>query len=389
VFALISALPAVLSGLRARIRTLLSDLQPRVQTLLRAARSVSAESALHRLASAFRSLRSASPESARRSLESALHSMRSVTAKSLARDAQRLARRPSRLTLGVTAGTVLAIAAIAAAVSSGSAPAAALSDTASHAAPVAAGPVGHAPATGQAPAAGFTPAAGDAPAGHAPAGHAAAGHAAAGHAPARHAAAGHAAAGHAPARHAAWGHAPKGHVPAGRTSPGHAPAGHARTGHAVSHAAAAPAKPYSIYDSVTPSAIPSSQKSVATYATGPFAASASQVAGKKVTWIDTHGYDYKASALDIEPGDATPSVAASWAWHRLHAHPHAIARLYTMISEWPAVKSAVASFPAQMRDRIHYWIADPTGTPHLVPGSDATQWYWGSNYDITTASPGF
>jgi hypothetical protein len=153
--------------------------------------------------------------------------------------------------------------------------------------------------------------------------------------------------------------------------------------------AAEPTKPTTIYDSVTPSAIPSAQKSVATYATGPFAASRSQVAGKKVMWIDTQGHDYKASVLDIEPGDATPSVAATWAWHRLKANPDAIARLYTMRSEWSAVKSAVASFPAQMRDRIHYWIADPTGTPHLVPGSDATQWYWGHSYDITTAAPGF
>jgi len=145
-----------------------------------------------------------------------------------------------------------------------------------------------------------------------------------------------------------------------------------------------------IYDSVIPSAIPAAQQAVATYATGPFAASASQVTGRKsVLWIDTRGYDYKASALDVEPGDATPSVAASWAWHRLKANPHGVARIYTMINEWPAVKSAVASFPTQMRSRIHWWIANPTGTPHLVPGSDATQWYWGSHYDITTAAPGF
>ena len=365
-FALLSALPAVLATLK-----------PRAQALLRAARSVSAESALQRLASAFRSLRSVSPESARRSLESAAASLRSVTVQSLSRDAQRLARRPSRLTLGVTAGAVLAIAAIAAGVSGGSAPAAALSDTAGHAVPVAAGPVGHAPATGQAPGLGGSPGAGFGPVGHAPAAHAPAAHAPVTHA--RHV-------GHAPAGHVVGhaGHAPRGHVHA-------ALRGHVARSHAGRHwhAAAAPAKPYSIYDSVVPTAIPSSQKAVATYATGPFAASESELTGRSVMWIDTQGHDYKASVLDIEPGDATPSVAASWAWHRLKSNPHAIARLYTMISEWPAVKSAVASFPAQMRERIHWWIANPTGTPHLVPGSDATQWYWGSHYDITTAAPGF
>jgi hypothetical protein len=110
---------------------------------------------------------------------------------------------------------------------------------------------------------------------------------------------------------------------------------------------------------------------------------------KSVLWISVTGGDYDASVIDVEPGNASPAAAANWAWHRLSANPHAIARIYTMISEWQAVKSAIASFPAQMQSRIRWWIADPTGTPHLVPGSDATQWYWGSTYDITTAAPGF
>jgi hypothetical protein len=42
-----------------------------------------------------------------------------------------------------------------------------------------------------------------------------------------------------------------------------------------------------------------------------------------------------------------------------------------------------------MRARIRWWIADPTGTPHIVPGSNATQWYWGTGYDESTALPGF
>jgi hypothetical protein len=386
---LVSAVPGLLKTLAPRLRALLSALAPRMESLLRATRSVSVESLLRRLASGSRSAASVSPESARRSVESGLHSLRSVTARSLARDAQRLARRPSRLTLGVTAGAVVAIAAIAAGVSSGSAPAVALSDAAGHGQAVAAGPVGHAPATDQGSSA-STPATGVGSAGDAPSGHAAASHAPSGHAAARHAAK-HAPAGHAKAAHVTVRHAKAAHVAVRHAKAAHVTVRHARTNHTgrVSHAAAAPAKPTTIYDSVIPSAIPSSQKSVASYATGPFAAQASQVAGKKVVWIDTRGYDYKASALDVEPGDATPSVAASWAWHRLKAHPDAIARLYTMQSEWPALKSAVSKFPAQMQHRIHWWIADPTGTPHMVPGADATQWYWGSHYDITTAAPGF
>jgi len=82
---------------------------------------------------------------------------------------------------------------------------------------------------------------------------------------------------------------------------------------------------------------------------------------------------------------ATPSIAASWVQHRLTASPDALAIIYAMQSEWPAVQSAVASLTAQMRSYIRWWIADPTGYPHVVPGSDATRWYWGSSYDISAA----
>jgi len=154
-------------------------------------------------------------------------------------------------------------------------------------------------------------------------------------------------------------------------------------------APAKPAGPYRFYDSVTPSAFPP-HSIVATYATGSYTVSPSQVAGQKsVIWIDVTGYDYNASALDVEPSDATPTLAASWAEHRLQAHPTELARIYTMLSEWPAVKAAVAKLPAKMRSHVRYWIADPTGYPHLVPGSSATQWYWGTGYDISTATARF
>jgi hypothetical protein len=151
-----------------------------------------------------------------------------------------------------------------------------------------------------------------------------------------------------------------------------------------------PPEPYLIYDSVTPSAIPADHPMVATYADGPHPTPASQVAGRdSVLWIDIDASDPQAGALDIEPGCAEPSQAAGWVWNRLHDDPHATAVLYTMISEWPAVQSDVASLPSWMRDHIRWWIADPTGQPHIVPGSQATQWYWGPNYDISTAEPGF
>jgi hypothetical protein len=154
-------------------------------------------------------------------------------------------------------------------------------------------------------------------------------------------------------------------------------------------APAPPPQPYLIYDSVEPNAIPPGQD-VATYATGPYAASPSELGGAAhVMWIDVYGTDYAASALDVEPTDATPTQAADWAYNRLRLYPGALAHIYTNISEWPEVQQACSWLPASMQARIRWWIADPTGVPHLVPGSQATQWYWGQNYDISTAAPDF
>lgn len=151
----------------------------------------------------------------------------------------------------------------------------------------------------------------------------------------------------------------------------------------------APSKPYLVYDSVTPNTIPSG-KSAAVYANGSYATSASSVAGHhSVLWIDTNGSDPNANVLDVEPGDATPAGAAQWVSERLSHQPHSEAIVYTMMSDWQAVKDDVGGLPSWMQSHVRYWIADPTGVPHVVPGSSATQWYWGSSYDISTANPNF
>lgn len=154
-------------------------------------------------------------------------------------------------------------------------------------------------------------------------------------------------------------------------------------------ASATPSKPYRIYDTVEPSAVPADQN-VATYSTGKYAVSAAAAAGhKSVMWIDVGGMDTKAQALDVEPGNVGPSGAAVWAKNKLSADPNAVARIYTFKAEWPAVKAAVSGLPADMQSRVHWWIADPTGYEHKVPGAMATQWWWGPHYDISTAEPGF
>jgi hypothetical protein len=180
---------------------------------------------------------------------------------------------------------------------------------------------------------------------------------------------------------------------------------HARTAHAdavhvtparahrvIAHRAPvhhAQVRPYQIYDSVTPSNIPW-HKTAAVYANGAYAASSAQVAGRgHVLWIDTNGSDPHADALDVEPGDATPAGAAAWVQNKLNSDHKSVAIVYTMISQWQAVKDNVAGLPHWMQDKVRYWIADPTGVDHVLSGANATQWYWGKSYDITTANPGF
>jgi hypothetical protein len=157
------------------------------------------------------------------------------------------------------------------------------------------------------------------------------------------------------------------------------------------HAAAPPpaALPYLIYDSVTPTSVPWG-KSVAAYANGHYRASVSDVAHHdNVLWIDINGSNPDAMVLDVEPGDATPAGAAHWVQARLNRHRNSIAIVYTFRAAWPSVKHHVRGLPSWMRSRVHYWIADPTGVPHVIPGSSATQWYWGKHYDISTAKHNF
>ena len=153
---------------------------------------------------------------------------------------------------------------------------------------------------------------------------------------------------------------------------------------------AAHVKPYIFYDSLIPAAVPP-DKEIATYADGAHPVSPAAVAGRTglVLWIDVTGGDPQAPVLDVEPGNASPSVVASWVSRRLTAEPRGHAIIYTMIAEWPAAKAAVATLPVAMQARVRWWIADPTGYPHIVPGSDATQWFWGRSYDVSTANPDF
>jgi hypothetical protein len=167
-----------------------------------------------------------------------------------------------------------------------------------------------------------------------------------------------------------------------------APASHDTSG-TSSQGTSSASGPTTIYDSTSPSSIPAGQHA-AVYADGAYQASTTSVQGHgNVLWIDTNGTDTHASALDVEPGDATPASAAQWVNAKLTATPHTDAIVYTFKSDWTAVQDSINTLPAWEQSHVKYWIADPTGTPHIVPGAAATQWYWGPSYDITQATPGF
>jgi hypothetical protein len=179
-------------------------------------------------------------------------------------------------------------------------------------------------------------------------------------------------------------------APAASGASAASPAAHARAEAATRRAARKRARePFLIYDSAIPDAIPAG-RIIATYADGPHPAAVEATAGAaRVYWIDIEGTDTAAQAIDVEPGCASPLAAANWARAKLAADPSAKAIIYTMISEWPTVRADVATLPVWMQKRVRWWIADPTGQPHVVAGAQATQWYWGPKYDISTALASF
>jgi hypothetical protein len=152
---------------------------------------------------------------------------------------------------------------------------------------------------------------------------------------------------------------------------------------------AAPEPSGTFYDATVPQNVPA-HAPLATYADGPYAASPSEVSGHHVMWIDTDGSDPRANALDIEPGDATPTQAASWVEAHEKADPSTKPVLYMSQSNWGAVQASVSSLPSPVRAKVLYWVADPGGPKHLT-GAWATQYNWpdGGNgpYDVDSASP--
>jgi hypothetical protein len=87
-----------------------------------------------------------------------------------------------------------------------------------------------------------------------------------------------------------------------------------------------------------------------------------------------------ADILDVEPGNAQPPRARLWVTSGLGSAMGDI--IYSDRADYPRLQKALAGLSWK------WYAADPTGAPHIVPGSIATQYAWprhGSpgNYDIS------
>jgi hypothetical protein len=141
------------------------------------------------------------------------------------------------------------------------------------------------------------------------------------------------------------------------------------------------------YDSAS-GTFPAGTTEVALYRNGLYAFPPSEVSKLwRIRWIDVDGDNPAGcSILDIETGDASPGMIPGWCSERDKAVQDSLFRLYCNLSTWPAVKAIVRTLPYAQKRRVRYWIANPTGVRHLVPGSSATQYEWGENTDTNIYS---
>ena len=138
-----------------------------------------------------------------------------------------------------------------------------------------------------------------------------------------------------------------------------------------------------MYDAVDPADIPAGGDLVAGYLDGPLSkwpdAAWGKFAGKIRVGIAVFASTNDGHVLDIENGDATPAEAPGWVLRRRAAG--ADPSVYCGMSAWGEVRAA---FQSGNIPEPHYWIADPTGQPHIPPGAVACQWGFKGSYDVSS-----
>lgn len=147
-----------------------------------------------------------------------------------------------------------------------------------------------------------------------------------------------------------------------------------------------------MFDSDQPAAIPASAAVVAGYVTGPGAWTTAQwsrwPADRHVAISRTAGY-FVAHVLDVEAGAAQPEQVPGWI---IRAGPASgfVPTIYGSRSTLDRCKVLVA----QAGNDCDWWLADPTGIPHLPAGYSACQYAWpgrGSpaHFDLSVVADGW
>jgi len=140
-----------------------------------------------------------------------------------------------------------------------------------------------------------------------------------------------------------------------------------------------------MYDSTNAAKIPTNAEVVAGYVDGEYAwtnADWERFPNAVKVRIAVFPWTNDGEVLDCENGDATPDQCPGWIRLR-QSGGVAVPTIYCNLSSLAAVKAACQGLTYNL------WIADPTGAPHLVAGSVATQYQWTSGYDLSLLSEGW
>lgn len=145
-----------------------------------------------------------------------------------------------------------------------------------------------------------------------------------------------------------------------------------------------------MYDAIDPSSIPPSAALLAGYINGnpkwqsyyPMVAGWPHATVLSIT-VKAYNSDNSfvvADILDVENGDALPTDAPKWTVAMRALSRPVITPYCSRLGTWPDTLAAFKSAKVPLPD---FWIADQTNTPHLVPGSVATQYTDAGPYDLS------
>lgn len=143
-----------------------------------------------------------------------------------------------------------------------------------------------------------------------------------------------------------------------------------------------------MYDGITPSAVPAGAAIYAGYVNGSWPSHAGLVARFPKALHVTIAVNASADAmvLDVEKYDATPAQAPGWALRqRARGNPYPVIYCNQMdpTTGWPAVKAA---FAAQRVAPPLYWVAKYDGDPTIPAGAIAKQYANYPGYDVSSAA---